>query len=145
MTFRSCFHQATGTDPLRSGPENNSLGPALGAMEKVQTVARPNPHMYVSAKSTAARVVISKFFAPGTSFMEDNFSKDWKLGENFQVVLVVKNPPANAGDIRDTGSIPESEDLLEMEIYNPLQYSYLENPMNRGAWLCMGLQRVGHN
>ena len=50
---------------------------------------------------------------------------------------MVKNPPVKAGDLRDTGSIPESEDFLEMEIYNPLQYSYLENPMNRGAWLAM--------
>ena len=50
---------------------------------------------------------------------------------------MVKNPPANAGDIRDTGSIPESEALVEMEIYNPLQYSYLDNPMDRGTWLAM--------
>ena len=59
---------------------------------------------------------------------------------------MVKNPPANAGDIRDTGSIPESEALMEMEIYNSLQYSYPENPMDRGTWLAMhGLQRVRHN
>ena len=92
VTFRSCFHQATGTDPLRSGPKNNSLGPALGAMEKVQTLAWPNPHMYVSAKSTAAMVVIPKLFAPGTSFMEDNFSKDWEVGGEFSGGASGKEP-----------------------------------------------------
>ena len=52
----------------------------------------------------------------------------------FQVVLVVKNPPANAGDIRDTGSIPGLGKFPEGEHGNPLQYPCLENPMDRGAW-----------
>ena len=51
-----------------------------------------------------------------------------------QVVLVVKNLPANVGDIRDMGSIPESGRSLGGEHGNPLQYSCLENPMDRGAW-----------
>ena len=51
-----------------------------------------------------------------------------------QVVLVVKNPPANAGDIKDVGSISRSGRYPEGENDNPLQYSYLENPMDRGAW-----------
>ena len=49
------------------------------------------------------------------------------------MVLVVKNPPANAGDIRDAGSIPGSERSLGGGHGNPLQYSCLENPMDRGA------------
>ena len=48
-------------------------------------------------------------------------------------MLVVKNPPANAGDIRDAGSIPGSEGSLGGGHGNPLQYSCLENPMDRGA------------
>ena len=54
-----------------------------------------------------------------------------------QVVLVVKNLPANARDARDVGSIPG------LGIYpggghgNPLQYSCLENPLYRGAWLAI--------
>ena len=52
----------------------------------------------------------------------------------FQVALVVKNPPANAGDLRDAGLIPGQEDPLEEGMANPLQYSCLENPMERGAW-----------
>ena len=46
---------------------------------------------------------------------------------------VVKNPPANAGDARDMGSIPGLGKSLEEGNGNPLQYSYLGNPMDRGA------------
>ena len=53
-----------------------------------------------------------------------------------QVVLVVKNPPANAEDIRDAGSIPGSGRSPGGGHGNPLQYSCLENPMDRGAWDC---------
>ena len=49
------------------------------------------------------------------------------------MALVVKNLPANAGDIRDTGSIPGSERSPGEGNGNPLQYFYLENPMDRGA------------
>ena len=52
----------------------------------------------------------------------------------FQVVLVVKNPLANAGDIRDVGSIPELGRSPRGGHGNPLQYSWLENPLDRGAW-----------
>ena len=51
-----------------------------------------------------------------------------------QVVLVAKKPPANAGDIRDTGSIPGSGRSPEEGHSNLLQYSCQENPMDRGAW-----------
>ena len=47
---------------------------------------------------------------------------------------VIKNPPGNAGDIRDAGSIPGSGRSPEVGSGNPLQYSCLENPMDRGAW-----------
>ena len=51
-----------------------------------------------------------------------------------QVVLVVKNPPANAGDIRDASSIPGLRRSPRGGNGNPLQYSCLKNPMDRGAW-----------
>ena len=51
-----------------------------------------------------------------------------------QVVLVVKNLPANAGDIRDMSSIPGLGRSPGEGHGNPLQYSCLENPMDRGAW-----------
>jgi len=47
---------------------------------------------------------------------------------------VVKNLPANAGDIRDMGSIPELRRSPGVGNGNPQQYSCLGNPMDRGAW-----------
>ena len=52
----------------------------------------------------------------------------------FQVVLVVKNPPANGGNLRDVSSVPRSGRACGGGHGNPLQYSFLENPMDRGAW-----------
>ena len=62
-----------------------------------------------------------------------------------QVVLVVKNPLTIAGDARDADLIPRLEDGSGNG--NPLQYSCLENSMDRRAWQAtvMGLQRVGHD
>ena len=47
---------------------------------------------------------------------------------------VVKNPRADAGDARDSGSIPRLGRCPGEGNGNPLQYSCLENPMDRGAW-----------
>ena len=60
---------------------------------------------------------------------------------------VVKNLPANAGDVEDAGLIPESGRSPGGGNGNPLQYFCLGNPMDRGAWwaMFMGSQRVRHN
>ena len=50
------------------------------------------------------------------------------------MVLLVKDPPANAGDIRDVGSIPRSGKIPGIGNGNSLQYSCLENSLDRGAW-----------
>ena len=47
---------------------------------------------------------------------------------------VVKHPPASAGDARDAGSIPELGRSPGVGTGNPLQYSCLENPVDRRAW-----------
>ena len=47
---------------------------------------------------------------------------------------MVKNPPPNKGDIRDAGSIPGLGRFPGGGDGNPLQYSYLENSMDRRAW-----------
>ena len=47
---------------------------------------------------------------------------------------MVKNLPANAGDVRGTGWILGLEDPPGGGHGNPLQYSCLENPLDRGAW-----------
>ena len=53
------------------------------------------------------------------------------------MALLVKSPPANAGDLRDPGSIPGLGRATGGEHGNPLQYSCLENPADRGAWWAM--------
>ena len=50
------------------------------------------------------------------------------------MALVVKNPPANAGDTRDVGSMPGLGRSPGGGNGNLLQYSCLENPKDRGAW-----------
>ena len=50
------------------------------------------------------------------------------------MVLELKNPPANAGDVRDMGPIPGLGRSPGGGHGNPLQNSCLENPMDRGAW-----------
>ena len=62
-----------------------------------------------------------------------NFGNSLEAGWGFPGGLVVKNPPANAGDTGDTGSIPESGRSPGEGHDNPLQYSCLENPMDREA------------
>ena len=52
----------------------------------------------------------------------------------YQVVLVVKNLPASAGDIRDMGLISWLGRSPGEGNSNLLQYSYLKNPMDRGSW-----------
>ena len=52
----------------------------------------------------------------------------------FQVLLMVKNLPANAGDIRDAGSVTGSGRSPGQGQGNPLQYSCQEKPMGRGVW-----------
>ena len=47
---------------------------------------------------------------------------------------VVKNPPANVGDTEDAGLIPGLGRSLGERNDNPLQYSCLRNPTDRGAW-----------
>ena len=65
----------------------------------------------------------------------------------FQGGLVVKYPPANAGDARDVGLIPELEGSPGEGNGNSLQYSCLGNPMTKepGVLWSIRLQRVGHN
>ena len=60
---------------------------------------------------------------------------------------MVKNTLANEGDVRDAGSIPESGRSPGGGHGNPLQYTNLDNPVDRGAWQARvhGSRRVGHD
>ena len=67
---------------------------------------------------------------------EERFSFSYliTLIKGFPVVVVVKNPPANARDITDAGWFPGSGKSPGGWHGKPLQYSFLQNPMNRKTW-----------
>ena len=65
---------------------------------------------------------------------EATYQQQQQAWKGFQVVLVVKNLLANAGDIRDAGSIPGWGRSPGGGHGIPLQYSCGENPMDRGVW-----------
>ena len=67
--------------------------------------------------------------------------------QGFPSGVVVKNPPTNAEDTGDTGWMPWSGRSPGVGNGNPLQYSCLGNPRNRGPWqsTVQGSLRVGHN
>ena len=58
----------------------------------------------------------------------------YKMIKSFRGGSVVKNPPANVGDTEDAGLIPGLGRSLGERNDNPLQYSCLRNPTDRGAW-----------
>ena len=64
----------------------------------------------------------------------DEFFHGYCTSWSSQVALVVKNPPANARDVRGLDSISGSGRSPGGGHGNPLQCSCLENPMDRGAW-----------
>ena len=66
-----------------------------------------------------------------TEWVLTGLSKDVEAS---QVVLILKNPPANTGDVRDSSSVPGSGRSLGRGHGCLLQYSCLENPMDRGTW-----------
>ena len=68
--------------------------------------------------------------------------------QGFPGRLMVKNQPGNSGASRDNGSIPGSGRSPGGGPSNPLQYSCLKNPMDRGTWQAIvhGVtKRVGHD
>ena len=74
--------------------------------------------------------MLPMFFSAWIHFFFSKLLTSWAS----QAALMVKNPPANAGDIGDVGSIPGSARSPGGGHGNLLQYSYLENPVDRAAW-----------
>ena len=70
----------------------------------------------------------------GSYRIRHNLARTCSQMQTSQVALVVKNPPANAGDILEASSIPGLVRSSGRGHSNPLQYSCLENSMDRGAW-----------
>ena len=107
-----------------------------GPISKVPYI-RNQPSTYESAGG--------HIYLVGSTSIYDHSSKEtWAS----QVALVVKNPPANAGDVRTVGLIPRLGRSPGAGHSNPLQHSCLENPMDRGAWQGIQFiesQRVEHD
>ena len=77
---------------------------------------------------------LSRVFSSTTIWKHQFVGAQPSLWSNSQVATVVKNPPTNAGNVRKSGSIPGLEKYPGVGNGNPLHYSCLENPMDRGAW-----------
>ena len=84
-----------------------------------------------SSSSSASPITLFRIFSwspPSVSWLEPGHLL------SFLGALVVKNPPANTGNIRDMSLVPGSGRSPGRGHGNPLQDSCLENPMDRGAW-----------
>ena len=79
-----------------------------------------------------SHTVMSNSATPWTAVLQASLS--FTISQSFPDGTVVKNLPANAGDARDMGSIPGSGRCPGVGNGNPLQYSCLENPMDREVW-----------
>ena len=121
-------------------------------------------HFYVNANGTLTsgfllqRLCIKRPFQGSSSVIRQGVrahvicgSSSWlgnsRTSQASQVVIVVENPPVNAGDVRDMGSIPGLGRSSGGGHGNPLQSSCLENPIDRGAWRATvhGVARVEHD
>ena len=75
---------------------------------------------------------MSDSVTPWTAVLQASLS--FTISQSFPDGTVVKNLPANAGEVRDIGSFPGSGRSPGGGNGNPLQYSCLENPMDREVW-----------
>ena len=80
------------------------------------------------------RLVFHLFLSLSQQLAESVYLAYIQSARGSQVALVVKNSPANAGDVSDASSTPGSGRTPGGGHGNSLQYSCLENPMDRGAW-----------
>ena len=127
--------ELTRKEPLPGGEvcgDSRERGPRSGGglcWYLLLKVLRPNEH-WVS--SLVLCLALEGTVLEAAVFARLTVELQWaNLCEGFSDGLAVKNPPANTGD---TGSIPGSGRSPGEGNGNPLQYSCLGNPMNRGAW-----------
>ena len=92
-----------------------------------QSYNRAAPRHFQDAKITI-HGILARIRPKLPSLIKTEISKNLLYIWAPQVALVLKNPPANAGDVRETGSIPGLGRSSGGGHGNPLQYSYLENP-----------------
>ena len=104
------------------------------------SVALPIPSFGLTNLLNQEKIHFCYFKPRGCPLVTAALGYEWGVPS----VSAVKDPPDNAGDL---GSRPESGRSSGGGNGNPLQYSYLENPMDRGAWRATvhGVQRVRHD
>ena len=110
---------------LKSNPSSSPSGTKFFVIVWSPISPHPNPINSTLVPGT----IRHHFLLPKMTF---NVPYQWQ--GTSQVALGVKNPPANAGDTGDLILILGLERSSGGGYGNPLQYSCLENPMNRGVW-----------
>ena len=95
-----------------------------------QCVMLHTPHF----NSSAMIILSSESLRKPETFLKMLLPTQWRERRSFPGGSSGKNPPVSAGDVRDSGSIPGLGRCPGGGHGNPLQYSCLENPMDRGAW-----------
>ena len=92
-------------------------------------------------------IVVHLLFPISHCYNTTSNTLEYKSLSGFPGGSVVRNPPANAGDIGDVGSVTRLWRSPGGDNGYPLQYSSQDNPINGGTWWLqsMWLQRVGHN
>ena len=119
---------------------NRRIWAGHSPLEKKAKAKKGQYHLVFVLQGTATDAAHSPSSQSGTCKLSFPGNYTWLLSIEplqlwaSQVVLVVKKPPADAGDLRDVGLVPGSGRFPRGGHGNPLQYSCLENPMDRGAW-----------
>ena len=134
ITLKKAF--PGGSDGIESTCNVGDLGsiPGLG---RSPGGGHGNPLQYSCLENPQGQRSLAGYSPWGSKELDT--TEQWRpaqqpLRRASQVALVVKSLPSNAGDIRVSGSIPGSRKSCGGGHGNPLQHSYLENPMDRGAW-----------
>ena len=111
----------------------NTLSEGRQTQKTVYCVT-PLIKMSQRGKCMGHRLLVARGWGDGESGCEVSFWGWSNILRGFPGGSVVKNPPANAGDVRDLSSIPELGRSPGEGHGNPPQYSCLENPVDRRAW-----------
>ena len=128
-------------DPIDSGPPGSPV-PGILQARTLEWVAISFSNAWkwkVKVKLLSrVRLLVTPWTAayqapPSMGFSRQEYWSGVPLPSPY-VVLVVKNSPANAGDLRDVGLVPGSGRFPRGRLGNPLQYSCMESPMDRGLW-----------
>ena len=115
-------------DFLRAEPQGKPKNTGVGSLSLLQQIF---PTQELNQGLLYCRQVLYQLSYQGSLFLQ--IPMVITHDRDLVMALMVKKPPANAGDVRDMGSIPGSERSPGEGHGNPLQYSWLKNPMNRGA------------